>query len=50
VAAGRDGRFGLVVGVDRGVGPARLIEAGADLVVTDLAELAEPRPAAGSAR
>lgn len=50
VAAGRDGRFGLVVGVDRGVGPARLTEAGADLVVTDLAELAEPRPAVGNAR
>jgi HAD superfamily hydrolase (TIGR01509 family) len=40
VAAGRDGRFGLVVGVDRGVGAERLTEAGADLVVTDLAELA----------
>jgi beta-phosphoglucomutase family hydrolase len=40
VAAGRDGHFGLVVGVDRGVGADRLTEAGADLVVTDLAELA----------
>jgi len=40
VAAGRDGGFGLVVGVDRGVGADRLTEAGADLVVSDLAELA----------
>lgn len=39
VTAGRAGGFGLVVGVDRGVGADRLIEAGADLVVTDLAEL-----------
>jgi beta-phosphoglucomutase family hydrolase len=39
VAAGKDGRFGLVVGVDRGVGADRLTEAGADLVVADLAEL-----------
>ncbi len=39
VAAGRAGSFGLVVGVDRvGQGPA-LREAGADVVVTDLAEL-----------
>ncbi len=50
VAAGRDGRFGLVVGVDRGVGAARLTEAGADLVVTDLAELAEPQPTVGGPR
>ena len=40
VEAGRDGGFGLVVGVDRGVGADRLQQAGADLVVTDLAELA----------
>jgi beta-phosphoglucomutase family hydrolase len=40
VEAGRDGGFGLVVGVDRGVGPERLTAAGADVVVTDLAELA----------
>lgn len=39
VAAGRAGGFGLVVGVDRGVGPDALLEAGADLVVADLAEL-----------
>jgi HAD superfamily hydrolase (TIGR01509 family) len=40
VEAGRDGGFGLVVGVDRGVGADRLTAAGADLVVDDLAELA----------
>lgn len=39
VAAGRAGAFGLVVGVDRGVGASTLLESGADLVVTDLAEL-----------
>ena len=39
VEAGRAGRFGLVVGVDR-VGQAdALREHGADVVVTDLAEL-----------
>ena len=40
VAAGRAGGFGLVVGVDRGAGEAALRERGADVVVTDLAELA----------
>ena len=39
VAAGRNGGFGLVVGVDRGVGAQALLAAGADLVVADLAEL-----------
>lgn len=39
VEAGRAGDFGLVVGVDRGVGADRLRQAGADLVVGDLAEL-----------
>jgi HAD superfamily hydrolase (TIGR01509 family) len=39
VEAGRDGDFGLVVGVDRGVGADRLRASGADVVVTDLAEL-----------
>jgi beta-phosphoglucomutase family hydrolase len=39
VAAGKAGGFGLVVGIDRGVGSERLTEAGADLVVRDLAEL-----------
>lgn len=38
-AAGRAGGFGLVVGVDRGVGRDALLDAGADLVVDDLAEL-----------
>lgn len=38
-AAGRAGGFGLVVGVDRGVGPEALLAAGADLVVRDLTEL-----------
>ena len=41
VAAGRAGRFGFVVGVDR-VGQAdALREHGADVVVADLAELLE---------
>jgi HAD superfamily hydrolase (TIGR01509 family) len=39
VAAGRAGRFGLVVGVDRGAGTEALTENGADTVVTDLEEL-----------
>jgi beta-phosphoglucomutase family hydrolase len=39
VAAGRAGSFGLVVGVDRGAGADRLKESGADIVVSDLAEL-----------
>jgi beta-phosphoglucomutase-like phosphatase (HAD superfamily) len=39
VAAGRAGHFGLVIGVDRGVGVEALTEHGADRVVTDLAEL-----------
>ena len=39
VAAGRAGSFGLVIGVDRGVGADRLIDSGADLVVSDLGEL-----------
>lgn len=39
VEAGRAGRFGLVVGVDRLGIAAALREHGADLVVTDLAEL-----------
>jgi beta-phosphoglucomutase family hydrolase len=40
VEAGRRGRFGLVVGVDRGGQAAALAERGADVVVADLAELA----------
>jgi beta-phosphoglucomutase family hydrolase len=39
VQAGRAGGFGLVLGVDRGVGHQVLLDAGADLVVSDLAEL-----------
>lgn len=39
VAAGRAGAFGLVVGVDRGAGADELLQAGADIVVSDLAEL-----------
>ncbi|MGO2654601.1 MAG: HAD family hydrolase [Pseudoclavibacter sp.] len=54
VASGRAGGFGLVVGVDRGAGAAALREHGADVVVTDLAELIEaddelPTPAESSA-
>ena len=39
VKAGRDGDFGLVVGVDRGAGAEGLTAAGADVVVRDLEEL-----------
>jgi beta-phosphoglucomutase-like phosphatase (HAD superfamily) len=39
VGAGAAGRFGLVVGVDRGAGRTALMNAGADVVVADLAEL-----------
>ena len=39
VRSGHDGGFGLVVGVDRGAGAEVLTEAGADRVVSDLAEL-----------
>lgn len=39
VRAGRDGDFGLVVGVDRGAGAEGLTAAGADVVVRDLEEL-----------
>jgi HAD superfamily hydrolase (TIGR01509 family) len=39
VTAAAAGRFGLVVGVDRGVGVEALRDAGADLVVGDLADL-----------
>ncbi len=37
VRAGRAGSFGLVIGVDRGAGEQTLTEAGADIVVSDLA-------------
>jgi beta-phosphoglucomutase family hydrolase len=39
VAAGLAGGFGLVVGVDRGAGQTALMNAGADVVVTDLSHL-----------
>ncbi|MGB7449214.1 MAG: HAD-IA family hydrolase [Ornithinimicrobium sp.] len=39
VQAGAAGDFGLVVGVDRGAGAAALTAHGAEMVVTDLAEL-----------
>jgi beta-phosphoglucomutase family hydrolase len=39
VQSGRAGAFGLVVGVDRGVGASALRANGADLVVADLGEL-----------
>jgi beta-phosphoglucomutase-like phosphatase (HAD superfamily) len=39
VRAGRAGRFGAVVGVDRVGQAAELKENGADIVVTDLADL-----------
>ena len=42
VAAGAAGAFGLVVGVDRGVGEPALTLAGADVVVNDLMELVGP--------
>jgi len=43
VAAGRAGRFGCVIGVDRLGHADALREHGADVVVADLAELLEPR-------
>jgi beta-phosphoglucomutase family hydrolase len=39
VAAGAAGHFGLVVGVDRGAGQTALMNAGADIVVSDLSHL-----------
>jgi beta-phosphoglucomutase family hydrolase len=41
VAAGRAGRFGLVVGVDRAGQADELLKHGADVVVSDLSELLE---------
>lgn len=41
VQAGAAGDFGLVIGVDRGVGADALRRAGADMVVQDLDELLE---------
>ena len=45
VEAGHAGDFGLVIGVDRGVGADRLLQAGADAVVADLADLLVSQPA-----
>jgi beta-phosphoglucomutase family hydrolase len=39
VASGRAGHFGLVVGVSRGASADELLRSGADVVVSDLAEL-----------
>ena len=39
VQAGRDGGFGLVVGIDRKADAESLWENGADIVVNDLAEM-----------
>jgi HAD superfamily hydrolase (TIGR01509 family) len=44
VAAGRAGGFGFVVGVDRAGQAEALRERGADVVVSDLAELLDGRP------
>lgn len=41
VEAGRRGDFGLVLGVNRGVGAASLLENGADFVVDDLGEVVD---------
>jgi beta-phosphoglucomutase family hydrolase len=45
VSAGRDGGFGVVVGVDRSGQAEALASAGADVVVQDLAELLSEDPA-----
>jgi trehalose 6-phosphate phosphatase len=50
VEAGRAGGFAVVVGVDRGGHPDALRAAGADLVVSDLAELALPDGREGGVR
>jgi beta-phosphoglucomutase family hydrolase len=44
VEAGRNGAFGLVIGVDRGAGADALREHGADVVVRDLDELVAELP------
>jgi beta-phosphoglucomutase family hydrolase len=44
VQAGRAGRFGLVVGVDRGGAEQALLDNGADVVVQDLTDLLRPVP------
>jgi beta-phosphoglucomutase family hydrolase len=47
VEAGRDGGFGIVVGVDRTGHPDQLRSHGADVVVSDLAELLDGAATAG---
>ncbi len=47
VASGHAGGFGLVIGIDRGVGEAALREAGAHLVLRDLEEALGPPSGAG---
>jgi beta-phosphoglucomutase-like phosphatase (HAD superfamily) len=42
VASGHAGHFGLVVGVTRSATAEELVRSGADVVVSDLAELLEP--------
>ncbi len=42
VAAGANGSFAVTIGVDRGAGPAALLEHGASFVVGDLSELLPP--------
>lgn len=44
VAAGAAGRFGVVIGVDRGAGADTLLENGASFVVDDLADLLPDGP------
>ena len=44
VEAARAGRFGLVIGMDQGAGRQALQDAGADVVVSDLADLAAALP------
>lgn len=44
VAAGAAGRFGVVIGVDRGAGAHTLLENGASFVVDDLADLLPDGP------
>lgn len=48
VEAGRNGRFGLVVGIDRGAGHDALTAAGADRVVGDAGELVDDPIVKGS--
>jgi len=50
VEAGRAGHFGYVVGVDRVGQAAELRRHGADIVVSDLAALLNPRPQRGGPR